>query len=256
MVSKLNDVKQFSKEQELPVKALEKKMEVDEKAKKIDSTVASKINDKGYVYEPAKKVEKAKEPYKVNKMSEKERAALVEQMKKDTEARKTQLINLVQQTLTGQGKALSLATNNKDDIWKVLAKGDFKVDEAAKKQAEEDISEKGYWGVEETSKRLFDFASALAGDDVEKMKEMKDALLKGYKEATKAWGKELPEISKKTLDAANKLFDQYFEARKTEEKAAMSSQAASNLVAQAGTATSAKAPLPDGANLGVKSVMM
>lgn len=256
MVSKLNDVKQFPKEQELHLKQVEKKTEVDEKAKKIDSTAASKMNDKAYVYEPAKKVEKTKEPYKVNKMSEKERAALVEQMKKDTEARKAQLINLVQQTLTGQGKALSLATNDKDDIWKVLAKGDFTVDEATKKQAEKDISEDGYWGVKETSKRLFDFASALAGDDVEKMKEMKDALLKGYKDATKAWGRKLPEISKKTLDAANKLFDQYFEARKNEEKAAMSTQAASNLAAQAGTATSAKAPLPDGANLGVKSVMM
>lgn len=256
MVSKLNEMKQFPKEQELSAKALEKKTEVDDKAKKLGSTAIEKMNEKAYVYEPAKKVEKAKEPYKINKMSEKERAALVEQMKKDTEARKAQLINLVQQTLSGQGKAVSLATNNKDDIWKILAKGDFTVDAATKKQAEEDISEKGYWGVEETSKRLFDFASALAGDDVEKMKEMKDALLKGYQEATKAWGKELPEISKKTLDAANKLFDQYFEARKADERTAMSQQAASNLVAQTGMATSAKAPLPDGANLGVKSVLM
>ena len=79
----------------------------------------------------------------------------------------------------------------------------------------EDISEKGYWGVEQTSKRMFDFASALAGDDVEKMKEMQKAMEKGYKEATKAWGQKLPEISKKTLDAANKLFEDYYTSKKT-----------------------------------------
>lgn len=53
---------------------------------------------------------------------------------------------------------------------------------------------------------MFDFASALAGDDVDKMKEMQAAMGKGYKMATKAWGRELPSISKDTLDAANKLF--------------------------------------------------
>ena len=50
-------------------------------------------------------------------------------------------------------------------------------------------SEDGYWGVKQTSQRLFDFASALAGDDVDKMKEMQAAMEKGYKMATKAWGR-------------------------------------------------------------------
>jgi hypothetical protein len=60
---------------------------------------------------------------------------------------------------------------------------------------------------------LFDFASALAGDDVDKMKEMQAAMEKGYKMATKAWGRELPGISKDTLDAANKLFDDYYKSK-------------------------------------------
>ena len=38
---------------------------------------------------------------------------------------------------------------------------------AEKAQAQKDIDEDGYWGVKQTSQRLFDFASALAGDDVE-----------------------------------------------------------------------------------------
>ena len=60
---------------------------------------------------------------------------------------------------------------------------------------------------------MFDFASALAGDDVDKMKEMQAAMEKGYKMATKAWGRELPSISKDTLDAANKLFDDYYKSK-------------------------------------------
>ena len=31
------------------------------------------------------------------------------------------------------------------------------------------FSEDGYWGVKQTSSRIFDFAMALAGDDEEKM---------------------------------------------------------------------------------------
>ena len=81
----------------------------------------------------------------------------------------------------------------------------------------EDISEDGYWGVKQTSQRLFDFASALAGDDVEQMKKMQAAMQKGFKEATGAWGKELPEICQKTLDAANKKFEEYYNSKKDAE---------------------------------------
>ncbi len=37
-----------------------------------------------------------------------------------------------------------------------------------------------YYGVKQTSQRLFDFAAALAGDDVDKMKEMQKAMEKGF----------------------------------------------------------------------------
>ena len=70
--------------------------------------------------------------------------------------------------------------------------------------------------MKQTSQRLFDFASALAGDDVEKMKEMQKAMEKGFKLATKAWGKELPSISNDTLSAANQLFDDYYKSKGVE----------------------------------------
>ena len=93
---------------------------------------------------------------------------LVEQLKADLEARTSQMQSLVTQMFQKQGIAIGSA----DDMWKQLASGNFTVDEATRKQAEEDISEDGYWGVKQTSERIFSFAKALAGDDEETMKKM------------------------------------------------------------------------------------
>ena len=100
----------------------------------------------------------------------------------------------------------------------MFADGKVTVDAAAKAKAQEDISEDGYWGVKQTSERLFDFASALAGDNVEMMEKMQKAMDKGFGQATKTWGKELPSISKDTYDAANKLFEEYYASKKQVEE--------------------------------------
>ena len=150
--------------------------------------------------------------YSINKMSKADRSALVDQLKADMESRKSQLIDLVQKTISGQVDSFGKAFDE-NSIWRTLASGKFTVDAATKAQAQKDISEDGYWGVKQTSQRLFDFASALAGDDVDKMKEMQAAMEKGFKLATKAWGRELPSISRDTMDAANKLFDDYYKSK-------------------------------------------
>ena len=144
--------------------------------------------------------------YTINKMSSEDRAALVSQLQADSEARANQLTSLVNDMMTKQAKTYS-------SVWEFLASGDFAVDAATKAQAQEDISEDGYWGVKQTSQRLFDFASALAGDDVDKMKEMQEAMMKGFDLATQSWGKDLPEISQQTIDAANKLFEDYYASK-------------------------------------------
>ena len=191
-------------------------------------------------------------------MSKEDRAALVKALKEEVEARQKQFLELVKQSLTGQGEKIAIATDNMDGIWKALAKGNFTVSEEVKKQAQEDISEKGYWGVEATSKRMFEHASALAGDDVEQMKAMQKAMEKGYKEATKAWGKELPDISKKTLEAANKLFEDYYKSKGVTSEKAMTEKVSSELTAQAAAQSAATAkttkPQHDPAAKGVQSV--
>ncbi len=92
-------------------------------------------------------------------------------------------------------------------MWKFLASGEFTVDEETKKNAREAISEDGYWGVNQTSDRIVDFAIALSGNDPSKAEELLDAFKKGFDEATKAWGKDLPDISQKTYDAVLSKFD-------------------------------------------------
>lgn len=130
---------------------------------------------------------------------------LIAQLKADADARTEQLRSIVEKLITGQGKAIGTA----DDIWSFLRKGDFTVDAATKAQAEKDISEDGYWGVKQTSDRIIDFAKALTGGDPDKIDEMRDAFKKGFKQATKTWGDELPEISKKTYDAVLQKFDEW-----------------------------------------------
>ncbi len=225
---------------------------------KADANAKVKTENQAAVYEKTKKEDTSKEPYKINKMSKEDRAALVKALKEEVEARQKQFLELVKQSLTGQGEKIAIATDNMDGIWKALAKGNFTVSEEVKKQAQEDISEKGYWGVEATSKRMFEHASALAGDDVEQMKAMQKAMEKGYKEATKAWGKELPEITKKTLAAANKLFEDYYKSKGVTSEKAMTAQVSSELTAQAAAQSAATAnttkPQPDQAAKGVQSV--
>ncbi len=147
--------------------------------------------------------------------SQADRTAIVQKMRSETEQRKQQLVNMVQKMLTGQAGAYGKATGN--DIWKMLSDGNFTVDAATKAQAQKDIGEDGYWGVKQTSQRLFDFASALAGDDADKMKEMQKAIEKGFKQAEKAWGRELPSICSETMVATKKLFDDYYKAKETVE---------------------------------------
>lgn len=175
---------------------------------------AKKNVESGVVYERSN--QNANEAYSIsiNKMSQADRSALVQRLKADQEQRQQQLTDLVQKTLSGQAGAYGKANGN--DIWTLLSGGKVNVSAAEKAQAQKDIDEDGYWGVKQTSQRLFDFASALAGDDVEKMKKMQAAMEKGFKLATKSWGKDLPGICGETLDAANKLFDEYYKSKESE----------------------------------------
>ncbi len=163
---------------------------------------AKKSDDTAAVYESS-----------VSKMSKTDREALVTKLKADSQSRIDQMQSLVTKMFQKQGATIG----NADDMWKMLASGNFTADPATINQAKEDISEDGYWGVKQTSDRIFDFAMALSGGDEDTMKKMQDAFEKGFSQATKAWGQSLPDISSQTYDAVTKKFDDYFNNDNVEE---------------------------------------
>lgn len=178
-------------------------------AKKSDSSskaeAAKAAENESAVYEKSSESSK-KATYTINKMSAEDRANLVQQLKQDDEMRRSQLSSLVQKMLTGQAGVAKLADLFSPENLKNVTEADIA-------KAKEDISEDGYYGVKQTSQRLFDFAAALAGDDVDKMKDMQKAMEKGFKMAAGAWGAELPDICKETMAAAHKLFDDYYASK-------------------------------------------
>ena len=158
----------------------------------------------GVVYErdtdtaASKQAEQSKKTYKQD-------PELIARIKAESELHTKQLENIGNQLISGQGKQFSIATGtNLKDFF-----ADLQVDDATRAQAQKDISEDGYYGVKQTSERIFDFAKALSGGDPEKMEEMRKAFEKGFKQATDAWGDELPDISQKTYERVQSLFDQY-----------------------------------------------
>ena len=169
-----------------------------------NATDKTTTNDNGVVYEPSneKAVDSVKKTYTPN-------TTLINQLKADAEARTAQLKSLVEKLISGQGNAIGTADDT--SIWSFLRKGDFTVDAATKAQAQADIAEDGYWGVEQTSERILDFAKALTGGDPSKIEEMRDAFEKGFKQATETWGDELPDISQRTYEATMAKFDKWAE---------------------------------------------
>lgn len=160
---------------------------------KKEEAAVSKEAKEGVVYE------------KGNDKVYKQDPELIAKLKADNEQRVAQMQKLVNDMLSKQGKTFDIANGtNLKSLFE-----NIKVDAATVKQAQEDISEDGYWGVKQTSERMFEFAKALSGGDPEKMENMRKAFEKGYAQAKKAWGDELPEISQKTYDATQKLFDDY-----------------------------------------------
>ena len=160
----------------------------------------SKAEESGVVYEH--KTEDTAQA-SAKKATYKPDTNLINKLQAETEARTAQLKSLVEQLMGKQAKTFGDAT----DMWKFLKDGDYTVDPATIAQAQADIAEDGYWGVNQTSDRILSFATALTGGDPSKIEQMREAFKKGYEQAEKTWGGKLPEISKQTYDAVMKKFD-------------------------------------------------
>ena len=161
------------------------------KTKASQTTNTADAKDIGVVYETSSKTDD-----KSNKI--KDYSSVVATMKKELSTKNEQLQNLVTKLLGKQaGKYTKLA-----DLFK-----DIQADPATIEQAQKDIADDGYWGVEQTSDRLVSMAQALSGGATSKADTLIAAIKKGFDEATEAWGDKLPDICQKTIDAAVKKME-------------------------------------------------
>ena len=127
------------------------------------------------------------------------RDSIVKQLKADQEARMASMQSLVENLLGKQKGTFDLA--NSKNLANTFRQAAAYASPADIAKAQQDISEDGYWGVNQTSDRLVSMAIALSGGDTSKADQMMEAINKGFKKATAAWGEELPQISQDTLKA-------------------------------------------------------
>lgn len=71
-----------------------------------------------------------------------------------------------------------------------------------KTELNELISDKGFFGIENTANRIADFVINGAGDDLEKLKKGFEGMKQGFEQAEKIWGNKLPQISQDTITKA------------------------------------------------------
>ena len=97
-------------------------------------------------------------------------------------------------------------------FWAVRAKG-IKLSEADRAQAQQLISEDGFFGVKQTTDRLVGFAKAMVGEGASEaqIEKMRAAVQKGFDEVAKMFGgfDKLPQVTKDTHAAVMKAFDDW-----------------------------------------------
>ncbi len=174
--------------------------------KATESTVAAKNDDTAVVYEKSSAGSSTRKSGKANR-------EVMAKLQAASDARLASLKSLVEKVITKQGQTYAAANPsdllNDSSFWNAIRTGNFKVDAATAAQAKADIAEDGYWGVNQTSDRLVEFAKAAAGGDSEKIEKMRKAIQKGFDAAKKLWGGELPGISQQTYDATMKKMDEW-----------------------------------------------
>lgn len=122
-----------------------------------------------------------------------------------TEARFGMLRDLVANLLKEQGISTKIS----------VGEGEIDLAALTPEDANELVSEDGYFGVKQTSERIFQFAVGIAGGDPARIDAIKEGIDKGFTEAKKAFGDWLPDISYETYDAVMQKLDDWVAASKT-----------------------------------------
>jgi hypothetical protein len=89
--------------------------------------------------------------------------------------------------------------------------GDTEIDIATitPEAAQELVADDGYFGVEKTSDRIFQFAVGVAGGDPSRIDAIREGIANGFNEALEAFGGWLPDISYATYDTVMEKLDSW-----------------------------------------------
>ena len=142
----------------------------------------------------------------------------VDALKADLETQQQTMLNVMIQALTESNDKLQGWLN---DGVGILNFGGVQIDAAQfalpevatnPEDAKAAISEGGAWSVDAVATRIFDLATAIAGDDPEKLSQMKAAVEKGFEQAGMTWKdstgqSKLPDISNQTYNEIMNRFD-------------------------------------------------
>ena len=108
-----------------------------------------------------------------------------------------------------KGQLEAYRRNNAASVWKLLSSGDLATSSLSKSKAKADVSEDGYWGVKNTSERLFDFAMTMSEGKPDRMKNMRVRMELAADSVTRQWGSELPGLCQETIQNTRRLFADY-----------------------------------------------
>ena len=105
----------------------------------------------------------------------------------------------------------------KQGLGTTIELGDREIDlqQLSQQDAQALIAEDGYFGVEQTSDRIVDFAIGIAGDDPSRLDAILEGVEAGFQEALDAFGGWLPDISYQTYDAVQQKLDTWANGNQT-----------------------------------------
>ena len=175
------------------------------------------------ISDAAKKAQQTKQDdLSVEENSTKETKGLsaeqVDALKQDLETQEQTMLNIMIQAMTESNDKLQGWLN---DGISILNFGGVQIDASRfalpevatnPEDAAKAIAPGGAWSVDAVSTRIFDLASAIAGNDPERLAEMRAAVEDGFKQAGMEWNKitgqdNMPEISKQTYTEIMSRFD-------------------------------------------------
>ncbi|MCA1796978.1 MAG: hypothetical protein LC645_05465 [Geobacteraceae bacterium] len=126
-------------------------------------------------------------------------------MKTGSETQLDLLRSLVIKTFEEQGLATKLS----------MGEASVDIESLSPEQAQKLVAEDGYFGVEQTSERIFQSAVSIASGDPARLDAIMQGVEDGFAEAEKAFGGTLPDISYQTRDAAMEKLNDWAESHKS-----------------------------------------